>query len=139
MADFIRHSQFKEMVRHRLDFWSLKVRGAGLGFDVDEHGCILEPLKLSDAEVSNLIRGLFGSEYTKPTVETERWTVRDPAVIRCSCGSQVTLDSGWVNDCDRCGAMYNGGGQRLSDPRQWGEETGESFDAAGNYIVGEVI
>jgi hypothetical protein len=47
-------------------------------------------------------------------------------MIRCSCGSEMTLFDGWANECN-CGTEYNGSGQRLAARRFWGEETGESF------------
>jgi hypothetical protein len=47
----------------------------------------------------------------------------EPAVGLCSCGKRVTLDSN-TNRC-KCGSYYNQMGQQLSDPSNWGEETGE--------------
>lgn len=44
-----------------------------------------------------------------------------------SCGETVFLYHA-TNSCE-CGALYNCFGQRLSDPSNWGEETGENeFD-----------
>lgn len=48
-------------------------------------------------------------------------------VLRCGCGSVVHCTDGWANECEQCGAEYNGSGQRLADRRYWGEETGETF------------
>ena len=52
-------------------------------------------------------------------------------IKKCNCGRSVKLDDPMTNQCDRCGAFYNGFGQRLSPPRFWGEETGEQFDNRG--------
>lgn len=60
----------------------------------------------------------------EPTCECE--TARTTLVIRCSCGCELLLDSGWSNEC-HCGREYNGGGQLLAPRSQWGEETGESM------------
>lgn len=57
--------------------------------------------------------------------------------ITCGqCGTHTKLESPWSNECPGCGAMYNGMGQSLSDPSQWGEETGESFSENGLYVIG---
>lgn len=42
-------------------------------------------------------------------------------VIVCDCGTTVYL-GGFTNECDGCGALYNGFGQRLADPSEWDEE-----------------
>jgi len=55
--------------------------------------------------------------------------------ITCDCGEKLELYDPMTNECE-CGRFYNGFGQRLSHPRNWGEETGESFDDHGNYVVG---
>jgi hypothetical protein len=58
---------------------------------------------------------------------------REPEIIICdNCGDNVVLDDSMTNRCGKCGQFYNGSGQRLSHPSQWGEETGEAFDSAGN-------
>lgn len=51
-------------------------------------------------------------------------TYREPAVGECSCGKEVVLESN-TNQCKSCGSYYNAIGQQLSDPSNWGEETGE--------------
>lgn len=58
----------------------------------------------------------------------EQWSgrMRRFKVIRCDCGCELTLYSGWANGCD-CGLEYNGSGQQLAPRRFWGEETGETF------------
>lgn len=43
-----------------------------------------------------------------------------------SCGQRWRDVSRFTLDCPRCGALYNGFGQRLADPSLWGDETGES-------------
>jgi hypothetical protein len=49
----------------------------------------------------------------------------EPAVGLCEdCGAEVVLQ-GFTVGCPGCPALYNSGGQRLCDPSEWGEETGE--------------
>jgi hypothetical protein len=55
--------------------------------------------------------------------------------IKCSCGKTLYLDDPMTNECS-CGRFYNGFGNALSHPRNWGEETGEYFDDHGNYLGG---
>lgn len=47
----------------------------------------------------------------------------EPAIGECFCGKEVVLGSN-TNQCE-CGQYYNSIGQELSDPKNWGEETGE--------------
>jgi Zn finger protein HypA/HybF involved in hydrogenase expression len=55
------------------------------------------------------------SDYERSFVE--------PAVIRCHCGAAVILDrdDGYGIACDKCGQLYNLGGQRLVPRDQWEE------------------
>jgi hypothetical protein len=61
--------------------------------------------------------------------------LRNPKTIKCTCGRSLTLSDSMTNQCE-CGQFWNGCGQRLSSPRNWGEETGEAFDDRGGYIIG---
>jgi hypothetical protein len=55
-------------------------------------------------------------------------------VIECTCGLALELWDPMTNRCE-CGQFYNGSGQLLAHPRNWGEETGERFDDEGNQIL----
>ena len=50
-----------------------------------------------------------------------------PGLMVCGCGNVWEEGPTYGRDfsCDKCGADYNSGGQRLADRSQWGEETGE--------------
>ncbi len=61
--------------------------------------------------------------------------LRNPKQRPCDCGRVVHITDHWYNMCE-CGRGYSGSGQLLAPPKQWGEETGESFDDAGGYIHG---
>ena len=60
---------------------------------------------------------------------------RKPRTVRCVCGLILQLEDPMTNQCT-CGQFYNGCGQRLSHPRNWGEETGEQYSDDGSYVVG---
>lgn len=50
-----------------------------------------------------------------------------PVKFECDCKRVFEIDNGWSNECPKCGAEYNGSGQRLAAREYWGEETGEAF------------
>ena len=50
----------------------------------------------------------------------------------CECGSEIVLDD-FTNYCDDCERIYDFSGHRLSNPRNWGEETGEHWTDVANY------
>ena len=63
----------------------------------------------------------------------ERLGRHEPKIIECeSCRRPLELDT-MTNEC-QCGTFYNGFGQRLVPPSQWGFETGERFDRHGDYV-----
>lgn len=39
--------------------------------------------------------------------------------IKCDCGNKVELGDPMTNECQQCGQLYNGSGQRLKDPSKW--------------------
>ena len=66
-------------------------------------------------------------EYDDELWQEAQKPLRNHKVIRCQCGKQVELLSGWANECEKCEREYNGSGQLLAPRSQWGEETGEGF------------
>lgn len=40
-------------------------------------------------------------------------------VLICDCGAEVVCANPLSNDCMRCGADYNGSGQKLAPPDFW--------------------
>ena len=52
---------------------------------------------------------------------------------KCDCGADITLDdfSNWCDNED-CENVYDISGHRLSNPRFWGEETGEHWADVAN-------
>ena len=42
--------------------------------------------------------------------------LRNPFTIKCECcGAELWIDDALWNTCDKCGALYNGFGQKLED------------------------
>lgn len=42
--------------------------------------------------------------------------LRNPFTINCECcGKELWITDPLTNECDNCGALYNGFGQRLKD------------------------
>lgn len=67
-----------------------------------------------------------GTMYPDERVIRER--VPGTITIECDCGAHVEgLCRDFTITCGRCGADFNGSGQRLADRSQWGEETGETY------------
>lgn len=128
---FLTHRTRHETTHHALNFWSRENTGWGMGFDCDAAG---NPV-LTDANRANYERTRQDPAFYSPQVQTWKNVWYEPATIRCDCGSTLSLDDAMTNRCDRCGQFYNGSGQRLAHPSQWGEETGERFDDNGSPVL----
>jgi hypothetical protein len=50
-----------------------------------------------------------------------------PPIGRCDCGSSVVIRSSYINKC-RCGAHYNGLGNRVWDREDWLEDYSEDYE-----------
>lgn len=111
------------------------VRGAAIAFDCDAAGVILNPLALADCAIANLMRGLWSGRFAAPVVEVFQVTKTTPMSGMCVCRARLHLYDAQLNECERCGRMYNGFGQELAPPAQWGEETGERFTDAGVEVL----
>jgi hypothetical protein len=134
MAKLIRRRRRVEVSEHRLEFDRLDEPGRGYSFECDAEGNV-DRDGMNEAARDNYDRARANAHlFAEPYVLTLHRHYYESAVAACSCGRHVTLD-GDTNRCERCGAFYNGGGQRLADPSQWGEETGERFDRFGNPIL----
>jgi hypothetical protein len=119
---------------YSLSAWDRHNPGCGIGFDCDVDGCVLDPLALSDAAIRNLCSMLFQPDRYTPALEARKHSYMMAGGGRCTCGLYVHLDDATTNGC-RCGRFYNGYGQELAHPSQWGEETGERFDGFGREIL----
>lgn len=127
MAKFIKRSKLVETVSYTRCFNYKGHDGWGFGFPSDENGNV-DKASLNPAALENYEKCLTGTvddrEVTDAGVRKSVNRYREPAVIECACGKQVTLDHDGA-ECDRCHLTYNLSGQTLAPREQWGEETGE--------------
>ncbi len=75
-----------------------------------QYGGNIMPLKILSQETTN--HPWFGKHTYKYAI--------------CQCGREIVLED-FTNWCDHCDKMYDFSGNRLSDPLNWGEETGEHW------------
>jgi hypothetical protein len=120
----ISHRQVIEEISYYIFYEWVEELDSGFMFPCNEDGDInfnemspeaLENYEKCESEEYDVVyQGLrrLVNRYTEPTIGL------------CSCGKEVVLDSN-TNQCEGCGSYYNSIGQQLSDPRNWGEETGE--------------
>jgi hypothetical protein len=118
---------------YTLGAWDKKRPGCGIGFDCDANGAILNPLGLADAAIWNLCAMLFSPDRYTPAIESRQHSYMVSGSGRCSCGRTVDIDDAMTNSCS-CGRLYNGSGQELAHPSQWGEETDERYDDYGREV-----
>lgn len=120
MTKWIRHRERIETVRYYLSFEFPNEPGAGYSFPCTEDGVLKEEEIPSTARES-LAYCLDPKNKMIPKGVVKYYNVyHEPAQIACGgCGTTVTLDSSWANECPKCGALYNGFGQGLAPRSQW--------------------
>ena len=114
--------------RCSLNFESIECPGSGYSFDCDEAG---NPTFPNPSQRENYERVKLDPAYRCTGVRKDEWTYTIPAVLKCDCGREVSLD-GFTCPCD-CGRDYNSSGTLLAPRSQWGEETGET---AADILMG---
>lgn len=79
--------------------------------------------KMSKDAMANYEGCLTDNRFTGAEFITNTRSYTEPAVGKCSCGSEVTLASSYMGavQCS-CGKWYNVFGQSLKDPKYWKEE-----------------
>lgn len=134
MANFVRRSRWVEELHYEHFYEYTDTPGAGLSFP-----CTKEGKALPMNPVARLAYRKCSTQTMDPPV-VDRGIIRHtsgykvPAAIECeACGEELTLFNPMTNEC-KCGAFYNGSGQRLCHPSLWGEETGERFNDHGMLI-----
>lgn len=135
MAKFIKQSEIVETITYTREYRYKDMPSAGFTFDCDRHGNV-ETSEFSAVGLANYTKCSEGKDpnLVYEGVQSHEHRYRTAAVVACEhCQRHVELHQ-WTNKCD-CGAFYNGAGQRLSHPRNWGSETGERFDDDGNQIL----
>lgn len=123
MPEWIRHRERIETKTYYLTFEFPNEPGAGYSFSCNEDGT------LKDEEMHHESLAYCLDEKNKMIpkgVITYTNVYYEPAQIACGgCGTTITLDSSWANECPKCGYEYNGSGQLLAPRSQWydyGEE-----------------
>jgi hypothetical protein len=104
--------------------------GAGYGFDCYQDGSLPNPdakgfNDQTNQEYFESVKALDGLIYDG--IEYSEHSFNEPAVIRCVCGAEVSLDMVMTNTCNKCHRDYNISGQLLAPRSQWGWDTGESL------------
>lgn len=107
-------------------------RFAGFSFPCDKNG-IIQRDTMQEAALANLEaceRGeVNGQKMVGPILEDCSYDYTEPAIGICeNCGAEVSLDDAMTNDCEGCGALYNGSGQRLKPVQHWFGEDGRTPD-----------
>lgn len=126
----ISERQKKEGIEYRVAYvWDLAHPNDGFSFPCDKDGKV-DVESLAEAARRNYRACTSGQVEGRsihgPTLESDRWTWREPAVGECEvCQREVILDRATCG-CE-CGADYNAMGQRLAPREQWGHETGEHW------------
>ena len=124
MLKIISHGQQVVKESYFISYEWVERPGSGFDFPCNMQGEInfndmvpeaLENYKKCESdEYAVIYRGLQRHEHSY-------W---EPTVAICYCGEEITLESN-TNECEHCNQLYNSAGQQLSDPSNWGEETGE--------------
>ena len=128
MAEIIKERQLIENTEYRLEYKDITGMGVFYSFPCDEKGEVITEGECPEA-LENLRKCQNGIYQVKsPVVKKYTSHYWESAEIECeSCSATIDLYDAMTNSCDKCGALYNGSGQRLCDPQFWGEETGESL------------
>jgi hypothetical protein len=137
MAKFLRRSEIVRAMHYSHAYEWADLPGAGFGFECDSTGTIkpLNPVAQKSLEMCRKGADESGRRIIDKGIQSYESSYREPAAIECNCCStEVVLADCMTNRC-ACGAFYNGSGQQLAHPSQWGEETGERFDDNGNQIL----
>lgn len=123
MSEIIERSRIEDHSERIREYRWVEDPGAGFSFDADENGL---PIR-TEGNAHNfdmLETWIAEGKLIDEGVRVREWSYRAPALLRCDCGNEVSLDH-FVNTCE-CGADYNSSGDRLAPRSQWGEETRES-------------
>ena len=123
----IRHAEIIEGETYRLGFDYEGHPGWGFSFICNASGEVQLGNEDARSNYAGCLAGAVnGNKVVARGVQVYHHSYRQPAIGECHCGAHVELD-GFTCECTRCGRLYNSGGQELSDPHTWGEETGEHW------------
>ena len=122
MIEIINKSETIERHEYYLSYDYVDKPGAGFSFPCEKDGTPI-PSKHKKARSNRKYVTDHPDEFIFKGIVHYDTTYTRPAIGRCECGEEVTLD-GFTCPCE-CGRDYNSFGQLLSPRSQWGYETGE--------------
>lgn len=128
MIEIIQEAHHEKSTEHRRQFEPVdRCNGSFYSFPCDAEGNC-EPFACPEAAINytRCLQQVTDGTLIDKGVQSWGQTYFVPAVGRCHCGTEITLDS-FTCTCDDCGRDYNQSGQELAPRWQWGEETGESL------------
>lgn len=122
MLNIIKERTPETITEYYLDFIYKEDPEAGYCFPANKDGTPAFDQMCPEAK-ANYERCLTDERLIGPELRKEVRTYMNPAVGKCSCGSEVVLDSDYYGAvrCD-CGRWYNLFGQSLKDPKYWEED-----------------
>lgn len=123
MVEWIREPKHIKMTQYSLNYGSKKIAGAGFTFPCDEYGNVdYENWNIGMQRNYDACRNNTNDTYFEGF---KRWTnsYTVPGVIKCEyCDAQVELGLPDVNECEKCGQLYNSLGQALAPIEEWQED-----------------
>ena len=118
--EIIRHSEMREDVTYSRSFVWKDMPTAGFGFPCDEHGN-LEPTDNPFAKEN--LEGCLSGKFDVIDKGIEKCVnrYREPAIGKCECGVELTLNDPLDNYCE-CGRCYNSSGQKVTPSSECDEQ-----------------
>lgn len=122
MLDIIKERTRETVTVYYVEFNYKDDPNSGFRFPADSDGTIAFD-KMTELAKANYRKCLTDNRLTKAKLKANVYNYTDPAVGKCTCGSEVVLTGGYLgaNQCE-CGRWYNVFGQELLDPKFWEED-----------------
>ena len=112
--------ELKHHVEYCRDFTLRKDPVGGFSFPCDKSGNLLKDDINYQTWYPNYLFCVQHPEiYLDNGVVKNEWDYTRPEEVKCSCGQVFFLEN--VTVCPKCGQWYNGFGQSLKDPVEWGD------------------
>ena len=122
MLKIIKERTPETITEYTIEFIYKDDPNAGFGFPALPNG---DPdfQHMSKEAVLSYNNCLNDDRLDGPEFKVEKREYMAPAVGKCSCGREVTLDADYMGavQCE-CGRWYNLFGQELKDPQYWEED-----------------
>lgn len=121
MAEIIRPAYTGRMSKQQLEYRYRTEPEAGFAFDY-EHG---KPIFKHPAAKMNYEWCQQHPEDVECLgVTTQKWSYEVPALARCECGEETTLEDRYYgcSQCPHCGRWHAMGGYEVNPPEEWTED-----------------